>query len=226
MTKIKPKIGRIVEKARPDPGFELSEKQLKILKTTSQVLLALAAVAGTVSFMSLAPNAFKILDGLDWSDDAFGPKRPRRKRIENQEKKIRKAFYYLKAKGYIKLIPQGDDFLMKVTQKGRKFKKKMKFADLEIPAPKVWDRNWWAIVADVPTDWKHRADMFREKLLEMKFYPLQRTVWLFPHDPRTEIDFLSAYLQVDRFVTTMNINKLEPTDERIVKKFFKKEGIF
>ncbi len=220
-----PQIGRIVKLAKPAVGFELSEKQLRVLKTTSQVLLALGLVAGTVSLMVLAPNAFQMLDKLPWADRVFGPKRPRQKRLLIQEEKIRKSFYYLKSKGYIKLIPQGEDFLMKVTRKGRKFKQRMSFADLAVDCSGIWDRQWWAVVADIPTPFKHRADMFREKLIEMKFYPLQRTVWLFPYDPRVPVEFASAYLRIDRFVTTMRVSQLELPDEKVIKKFFKREQI-
>lgn len=221
----KPLIGRVVRLSKPAPGFELSERQLKILKTTSQVLLALAIGVGTVSMMVFAPNTFQILDKLPWADDVFGPKKPRGKRLKVQEKKIRKAFYYLKSKGYIKLIPQSDDFLMKVTQKGRKFEKRMRFAGLKVNIPNKWDGEWWVVVADIPTPYKSRADMFREKLKEMKFFGLQRTVWLYPFDPREAIDFASAYLNIDRFVTVMHVKKLDPDDEKVVKKFFKKEKV-
>lgn len=222
MGRIIPRIGRLVRLAKPSPGFELSERQLKILKTTSHVLLALGIVGGAVTLMTLASNAFQVLGKLPWADRAFGSKKPKRVRLGRQEQKIRKAFYYLKSKGYIELIPQGEDFLMKVTQKGRKFEKRMKLAELAVDCSGKWDGQWWVVVADVPTPYKPRADLFREKLKELKFFAMQRTVWLHPYDPRAEVEFLSAYLRIDRYVTVMQVSHLDPLDEKVIKKFYRK----
>jgi len=221
----KPKIASIISQARPKAGFELSEKQLNILRNTSQVLLALGILAGAVTLTVLAPNAFQMLDKLPWSKKAFGPVKPRRERLEKQGEKIDKALYYLKSKKYIELIAQGNDFLLKVTRKGRVLEKRLNLADLRVDHSKKWNEEWWVVIADIPTLYKSRADAFRIKLKELGFYPLQRTVWVFPFDPRDEIEFVSTHLYIDRFVTTMRVSELDPADEAVLKKFFRGKSI-
>ena len=221
----KPKIASIISKAKPKAGFELSEKQLNILRNTSQVLLALGIIAGAVTLTVLAPNAFQMLDKLPWSKKVFGPVKPRRKRLKKQEEKISKALYYLKSKKYIELIPKGSDFLLKVTRKGRVLEKRLNLADLRIDHSKRWNGEWWVVIADIPTSHKSRADAFRAKLKELGFYPLQRTVWVFPFDPRDEIEFLSTHLYIGRFVTTMRVSEFDPADDFVLKKFFRGKRI-
>lgn len=75
-------------------------------------------------------------------------------------------------------------------------------------------------MADIPKEYKNAADNFRRKLRQMKFYPLQRTVWLYPFDPRVEVDFVSTFLRVERFVTTMKVTKLEQSDAKILTDYF------
>lgn len=59
----------------------------------------------------------------------------------------------------------------------------------------------------------------------MKFYPLQRTLWLYPYDPRLEIEFLIQHYGIERFVTVMEVNRLDRDDERVLKAYFENAGI-
>ena len=132
---------------------------------------------------------------------------------------------YLKRKGYVELIPEGEDFKMKITQKGRKKIQKMNFGNLQINITKPWNGRWWVIVSDVPKEFRRRADYLRAKFKEMKFYPLQRTVWVFPFDPRDEVDFVAAYYHLDRYVTAMEVVTLDPSDKKLLRGYFRERGI-
>lgn len=217
---IKPQIARSIKLAIPKKRFELTERQIETLKNVSEVVLVVGMLAGTLALMVIAPNCFKILDKMPWAKKTY---RSRDTKRRDQSHKITKSLYYLKSKGYIELVPGKDDFLMKITRKGRKKIQKMKFADLRVMQKSSWNKHWWIVIADVPKDYRHREDRFREKLKEMKFYPLQRTVWIYPFDPRDEIDFVSAYYQIERFVTTMEVLWMDPADEKVLKAYFREQ---
>ena len=123
------------------------------------------------------------------------------------------------------MIPDGNNFILKVTKKGRRLEAKLNFIDLRIDCSKKWDGNWWIIIADIPVELRHRSDYFREKLKEIKFCPLQRTVWVFPHDPRDEVEFVAAYFGLERYVTSMKVSEMDKEDEKKVKQFFKERGV-
>jgi|SRR3989344_1908375 len=219
---IKPRIARSIKLGTPKKHFELTEKQIERLKTVSQVVLAVAAVAGFVFVATVAPNVFQLLDKVSWGKRTY---RSRDTKSKDRQKRIIKSFYYLKRSGYIELVPEGNDFRMKITQKGRKKIQKMQFADLRIKTGKSWDKHWWIVIADIPQDLRHQADNFREKLKAMKFYPLQRTVWCYPFDPLDEIDFISAYFNVDRFVTVMEVSRVDPNDEKLLLGYFREQAV-
>jgi len=101
----------------------------------------------------------------------------------------------------------------------------MNFEDLQIRVEKSWNSHWWVVVSDVPKEFRYQADRFREKLKKMKLYPLQRTVWVFPFDPRDEIDFVSAYFGLDRYVTVMEVLKLDPADGQLIREYFEDNDI-
>ena len=207
----------------PKRRFELTEKQIEGLRTVGEVLLAVSIIAGTIALTVLAPNIFQVLDKMPWAKRTY---RNRDTKSKDQQKKIAKSFYYIKQKGYVRLIPEGDDFKVKITRQGRKRMEKMRFNNLQIKKLNKWDSHWWLIIADVPSkDFRRQEDYFREKLKEMKFYPLQRTVWMFPFDPRDEIDFVSAYYHIDRFVTVMEVIRMDPEDEKNARAYFKDQQV-
>lgn len=205
----------------PDPKPVFSEKQIEKIKTFSNVLLGILAVGGILTVAVLAPNAIQALE-------IFERKRRGRKGLSAKEKKRRvaRAFYYLKDHKFIRLKKKGDDYEIRLTKWGRKQVRKLDLATLEVARPKKWDGKFWQVAADIPTeDYRNAADAFRMKIKEIKFYPLQRTLWFYPFDPRTEIEFIARTYGIYTFVTVMKIDQLEPADEKTLKSYFREEGI-
>ncbi|MDP3740837.1 MAG: hypothetical protein Q8R08_00740, partial [bacterium] len=195
-------VGSILEEAVPKEEkskFKLTERQIETAKTVSGVILAVLLGAGIIALTAVAPNIFVALDKIFGSTSGGNrwSKSPRNKT------KVTKAIYYLKSQGNIKLTRKGDDFLVEITQKGRKKTRKFQFDGLELERQKKWDHRWWMVIADVPLKYRRNADLFREKLKELGFYRLQKTVWFYPFDMRDEIDFVSAYYHLSNFVSSM-----------------------
>ena len=220
--KVYPRIARSIKLGTPKKRFELTEKQIERLKTVGEVVLAVATIAGGFSLNLIAPNIFETVNKTPWARKTY---RSRDTKWKDQQRKITQSIYYLKRHGYVQLIPEGEDFKVKITKRGRKKVRRMQFENLQVSIPKSWDGKWWIVVADVPKEYRYKADEFREKLKAMYFYPLQRTVWAFPFDSRDEVDFVAAYYWIERFVTLMEVSRLDPEDEGNLKKFFKQNKI-
>lgn len=215
----KPSIAGAVGQALPKKCLELSEKQLHGLKTTAQVILAIGLIAGAISLAVLAPNALQLLRLFS------GKSRTKEDRLR-QNRKFTKSLYYLKRRGDIELIPSGKDFILKVTQKGRKKVKKLRFETLSIATDKKWNKRWWLVLADIPSKThRGRADAFRDKLKILGFYPLQRTVWVYPFDSRDGVDFVASYYDLTQFVTVMEVSAIDPADEKVLVEFFRKKDL-
>ena len=208
--------------AEPEEVFELSEARIEKLKNYSQVLLAVLSVAGIAALTLLAPNALQALKIFETSKRLRRSEKPTR----NPNPKIVRTFYYLKQKKWIEFRRKGQDYEVVVTVQGKKQIRKMKLETVTVPRPVVWDGKFWEIVADIPTkDYRQGADAFRTKLKEMGFFHLQRTVWLYPFDPRLEIEFITRHYGIFNFATVMKVEELDPADEKPVKKFFRKQGL-
>lgn len=213
-------LAAVIKKASPKPTFELSEEQIEKLKTYSNILLGILAGAGLVTMMVLAPNA---LQALDIFQKRKGKKPLKRK---EKEQKVARAFYYLRHWGHIQLKRKREDYEVILTEKGKKQIKHLNLETLSIPRPKNWDGKFWQVAADIPTkEYRYGADALREKLKQMNFYPLQRTLWFYPYDPRVELEFIARNYGVANFVTVMKIATLDLSDEKVLREFFKEQKI-
>lgn len=141
---------------------------------------------------------------------------------KERTKKVTRTFYYLKENGYIKFFREKGGYKIILTKKGRAKARELNFNTITIKRPTVWDKKFWQVAADIPTKYRSGADVFRRKTKELNFFPLQRTLWFYPFDPRKEIELIAETCSISSFVTVMKIEKLDPSDEKIIREHFKK----
>lgn len=221
MTNQKPKVRKIIKRVVPKEKIpRFSAEQVEKFKTAGEVALGVIAVVGTVSLALVAPKVFYAIDKL------FYKKSKRVFSKKEKTQKIARTFYYLKDKGYIKMKLTKEDVKIFFTKLGRRKLRRMSIEVVNIKKPRAWDGKWWQVAADIPTeDHKRAADLFRQKLKDIKFFSLQRTLWFYPHDPRSEIEYITNYYQIGRFVTVMEISRMDKSDEKAMKKYFRSEQI-
>lgn len=199
----------------------LTEEQIEKLKTTGSVALAILGLAGTITLSAVAPNMFVALNKI------FGKNYPNRKlNKKEKEERLMRAFYYLKKHNYIIMKPAARDFKIFLSKLGKRRLAEINFHTLTITKQKKWDGQWWQVAADIPTKkYKWAADALRQKLKDMNFFSLQRTLWFYPYDPRKEIEFIINRFHIGQFVTVMEVSRLDFDDERKMRNFFEEEKI-
>lgn len=199
--------------------LELSRQQIDGLKTAAAVTLALVGVAGVVVLSVVAPNVIGVVG-------KFALRRGRRLTAKESSRKAAKTFYYLRRSGLITIKEAGGSWKIFLTDKGKRRLKELDWMTAKIPKPKKWDGKWWQVAADIPTkEFRRGADLLRAKLKEMDFYPLQRTLWFYPYDPREALKFIVQTYHIEQFVTVMEINRMDKEDEDNLKSFFRKKSI-
>ena len=216
---LKLNLSKTVKKSLPQRRFNLSTKDLEKLTSIAEVILGLGAVAGIALVTVVAPNALQLINHAPWARKTY---KSWATKPNDQRQKITRSFHYLKSRNLIELIPQGDNFLMKITEKGREKLKEMSLKTLKLHRAKRWDKNWWLVIADIPTDLKSQADIFRKKIKNLGMFTLQKSVWVYPYDVRDEIAFISKYYNLDSYVTTIEAKTLETQDLARLKNHFKK----
>lgn len=211
-----------IKNAAPKAGFELSEEQKDRLKTVAAAALVVIAAAGVVALSAVAPNIFVALDKI------FGKKQygSRKDTLTRRQEQLAKSFYYMRRQGYISIEKKGGYLMVHPTEKALKRLAVLRFDNLLIPKPKTWNGTWWVVLADIPSKlYRGAANMFQKKLRQMHFYPLQRTVWIHPFDPRNEVEDVAAHYRISAFVTIMEVKRLDDSDRELLEKFFQKKEL-
>jgi len=215
---LKQNIVSEIESSTGKPIIKLSDRRLGQVKSIPSIILGIIALGGLLTVTAIAPNALQVIRHAKRVRRFF---RSSLTKKQDQQRKLADSFYYLKSQGYIDLKKTEKGITVLITDKGRIRVDKINFEALTIRRQESWNKKWWVILADIPSkEFKIQADMFRRKVKSMNFYPLQRTVWVYPHDPRNEIAFLSSHFNIDRFVTVIEVSLLEKSDELVLKKYF------
>lgn len=166
---------------------------------TKEILFMTAA--GPILLSSLfAPNAIQILKPLikwrkNW--DIVD-----RRRIDDAIKRLNK-------KRFIELSEINNQLYIEITEKGNKIVKRFDYDNIKLLKPKTWDKKWRLVMFDIPDKKKKERRALSQKLKEIGFYPLQESVFIFPHDCRNEIDFVCAFLAIDRYVNYCTVEFLD-----------------
>jgi len=136
------------------------------------------------------------------------------------KKKITDAFYRLRRQGCIEIKKKNHQIYISLTEKGKKMAGWLQIDALKIKKPKKWDGKWRIAIFDIAQLKKIYREALRGKLKELGFYPLQKSVWIYPFDCRDEIELLREFFGLTqkelRLIEAENIGP----DEHL-KKFFK-----
>lgn len=96
-----------------------------------------------------------------------------------------------------------------ITRQGREIILQYKVDEIKLQIPKRWDGKWRLVMFDVPHESKAARDALRRKLLDLKFYPLQKSVFITPYPCEDEIEFISAVFNVRPHVLILYVSRFE-----------------
>ena len=162
---------------------------------TKFVLMALAI--GTIGFAgAVIPGIIRLLDGY-----------PNTKKYP--AKKIKSAIQALQRRKFIEIIQEKDDRCkVKLTNKGKERIQKFYFDSLVIPKQKKWDRKWRVVIFDVPNKFNRAREALREKIKELGFYRLQKSVWIYPYPCEDEVLVVAEIFRAGNFIEIMEVNRI------------------
>ncbi|MEK7178530.1 MAG: hypothetical protein AAB721_02660 [Patescibacteria group bacterium] len=196
------KIKNEILNERADKG----DMAKKILLTAAGI----ATVGVVIGTLIILPGFGMVLKPFaDWYK-----KQNRHKRYQ-----IRKTFEQLRRKRLIEMIEINGEIKMVLNENGKKRVVKYELEDMTIPKPKNWDGKWRLIIFDIPEKFQRERRALRIKLDELGFYPLQKSVWLYPYECRDEIDFIVEFFKISPYIRIVEATGFDGDD--FLKKEFK-----
>lgn len=171
----------------------------------SKEVLKYLLMAGALAITGAAPYEI-------WKAIFGGKTSPRRRATD--------CFRSLQKQGLIDMRRDGHDLHIALTKKGKKRAGKYQINDLQLKRPKQWDKKWRVVIFDIPSTSNIIRNVFRAKLKEFGFYPLQKSIWAYPFPCEEEIAFLRDFLGADKKeIQVLEVSKME--NDRFLRKIFK-----
>jgi len=132
---------------------------------------------------------------------------------------ISAAFGRLKRTNMVVLKEKNGKFTVKLSEKGKKKIQQITIDDLKNKKLEKWDGLWRVIIFDVPEQQKYCRAALRDKIKNLGFYQLQKSVWVFPYDCEKEIELLANSLGIYDCVIFIEAKRIN--DDEKIKQHFK-----
>lgn len=186
-------------------------------KETSKNILFCLFMAGVIMVAANSPF-FLINIAREIKRNRKYIKKEIRKKLD--ERKIARSLERLKRNKVIILSEEYGKFKIELSDKGKRIVKEIQLEDMEIEKPDIWDKKWRMVIFDIPEKYKRRArDALRDKLQKMKFYQLQKSVWVYPYPCEKEIQFLCEFFDITSYVNIIVADNIY--NDIKLKKYFK-----
>ncbi|MBI2024739.1 MAG: CRISPR-associated endonuclease Cas2 [Candidatus Harrisonbacteria bacterium] len=85
--------------------------------------------------------------------------------------------------------------------------------DIKLNAQKKWDGKWRLVMFDIPHYQKKARDAFRQKLRQLGFYAIQKSVFITPYECENEIDFICSVFNIRRFILILYVSHFEGVEK-------------
>ena len=128
--------------------------------------------------------------------------------------KIYKGFYNLKRRGLVNKY--GDTY--KFTNKGLSWLRNSSLRYFKLKTKK-WDKKWRIVIFDIPSEFHKNRIYLRKKLLNLGFFPLQKSVYVYPYPCEEELGYICQKLKIGDYVDIIQADTVGFKEEEI-KKFF------
>lgn len=96
-----------------------------------------------------------------------------------------------------------------LTEEGKKGARQMNLETVNIQRPFKWDRIWRVVTFDIPEDQRLARKALSRRLRNLGFYPIQKSVFVFPFECKKEIDFLTDFFDVSDHVRYIQAQKID-----------------
>ena len=106
-----------------------------------------------------------------------------------------------------------------ITKKGASHAKLLDIDNLTIKKPDQWDGKWRVVFFDIPEKKKKARNALREKLRDLGFCEMQKSIFAFPYECQDEINFIVTLFEIKSYVQYAEM--VNATNEATLRKFFR-----
>lgn len=162
-----------------------------------EILLWLLEIGGIASLSILAPQLpTKLLKGY-----------------LKERRRVKERLKRLEARKWIKISEENDQMKIELVEDGIKKAYYYQLENLKIKKSEKWDGLWRVVIFDIPEEKKLARDVLRNKLKELGFIQLQKSVFVLPYPCKKEIDIIRQTYMIWPHVTYILAQEIDSSDK-------------
>ncbi len=96
-----------------------------------------------------------------------------------------------------------------LTENGRKKALRYDLDNIKISRPARWDGFWRMVIFDIPENSREGRGALAAKLKQIGFFPIQKSVFIYPFECKNEIDFIVEVFNLRPFVRFIVIKEID-----------------
>lgn len=133
--------------------------------------------------------------------------------------RVQREIKRMKDRGWIEEAEKQGKKFLKLTKKGRMAALYRKLVSLPKPSKKQWQGKWVMAVFDIPESSRRERDAIRYVLRSVGFYPLQKSVYIYPYEIPPELIECLKDKNLLKFIRFARIERMDSVHD--IKKHFK-----
>ncbi len=107
---------------------------------------------------------------------------------------------------------------IRLTPKGKETAMQHQLDDIRLPRAEKWDRKWRLILFDIPERHGNTRRALSKRLKDLGALQFQRSVFIYPHECRKEINFIINFFKISSYVRYAEASMIE--SEKSLKAHF------
>ena len=142
-----------------------------------------------------------------------------RRQAKQERAQLRKHIDYLKRQHLIEVKKEGDELLVRLTNKSKYEILRLQFAlHMRQQRKRIWDRKWRLVIFDVPEIKKNYRNFLRKLMRQNGFRMWQLSVWVSPYNPEPHLSNLLKYLGIEEHYELIEAD-CKKCNPRLARKF-------
>lgn len=141
-------------------------------------------------------------------------------------RRLANAMYQLRKRRFVQIQKKENRYILKITQSGQGYIKKIEVERLSIKPQLAWDGYWRIVLFDIPEKQRYGRDALRAKLYALGFFQFQKSAFILPYPCRDEIDVLVHAFALEPHVTFFETRELGYQEAKALAHFKIKKSNF